>query len=475
MIPILQFTNSHFRFTMLCMDTKTAYNLALDYIYSFVDYSLKRSSELAKADFNLERMRKFVAALGNPQDAYPTIHVAGTKGKGSTSALCAAALQASGLKVGLYTSPHLLDFCERIQISGEPISHAELVELVELVKPEVAKIPSLTTFEIITALGFLYFARHIVDAAVIEVGLGGRLDATNVITPRVAVITSLSYDHMAVLGNTLDKIAGEKAGIIKPGVPVVSSSQKQEALEVLGKVAAERGSELTLVGRDVTFELGTHSLDGQTFTINRSPFTTPLLGAHQVENAATAYAALQKGGFALSDAEIAKGFAAVRWPCRFEVASRANPTVIFDSAHNEDSFLRLAQALEDYFPGRKVALIFGVSEDKHIAAMLETLRDKLAHLIVTRADHPRALEPGKIVEAVSNGPVGRPLPNQGGKLSQNQAAPKVEMVVPVEMALSRALEIAQNNGSIVLSAGSMFVTAEVKNGYLQRMSKRTNG
>jgi dihydrofolate synthase/folylpolyglutamate synthase len=449
------------------MDIETAYNHALDYLYSFVDYSLKHSSELAKADFNLDRMRALMAILGSPQDSYPTIHVAGTKGKGSTSALCAAALQAAGYKVGLYTSPHLQDFCERIQVDGEPVSHAELAELVELVRPAVAQIPLLTTFEITTALGFLHFARQKVDAAVIEVGLGGRLDATNVITPRVSVITSLSYDHMAVLGDTLAKIAGEKAGIIKPGVPVVSSSQKQEALEVLEKVAAERSCELMLVGRDVTWSPGTHSLKGQDFNIQQlvhsqhgasvsiqyATFCIPLLGLHQVENATTAYAALKKSGFNLSDDEIAKGFAAVRWPCRFEIASRTNPTVIFDSAHNEDSFLRLAQTLDEYFPGRKVTLIFGVSEDKHIAAMLTAIKGKLSRLIVTRADHPRALEPEKIIETV------------------RKVGVEYESAAPIETALARALEIAQNNGSIVLSAGSMFVTAEVKSGYLKRINR----
>src|SRR5512140_754924 len=225
-------------------DAEQSYNSALDYLYSFVDYSLKHSSELAKADFNLDRMRALMAELGNPQDRCPTVHVAGTKGKGSVCALIASGLQAAGMRVGLYTSPHLLDYNERIRINGEPVSHHDLVELVETIKPAVARIPKLTTFEITTALAFIHFARQKVDAAVIEVGLGGRLDATNVITPRVAIITSLSYDHMAVLGDTLAKIAGEKAGIIKPGVPVVSSSQKQEALEVLEKVSAARGCEL---------------------------------------------------------------------------------------------------------------------------------------------------------------------------------------------------------------------------------------
>lgn len=200
-------------------DVEAAYNLALDYLYSFVDYSLKHSSELAKADFNLDRMRALMAELGNPQDQFRILHVAGTKGKGSVCALAASGLQAAGYRTGLYTSPHLLDYCERIQVNGTPIPHEALVDVLETMKPAVGRIPKLTTFEITTALALLYFARERVEAAVVEVGLGGRLDATNVVTPAVAAITSLSYDHMAVLGNTLAKIAAEKAGIIKIGVP----------------------------------------------------------------------------------------------------------------------------------------------------------------------------------------------------------------------------------------------------------------
>src|SRR5678816_18695 len=223
---IFECTNYELRYTILRMlDTEIAYNQALDYLYSFVDYSLKHISELAKAEFNLDRMFALTAELGEPQKKYPIIHVAGTKGRGSVAALCAAGLKGAGYKTGLYTSPHLWDYVERIQINGEPISHEQLIELVEEVKPAVAKIPKLTTFEITTALGFLAFARNDVTAAVIEVGLGGRLDATNIVMPKVSVITSLSYDHMAVLGNTHAKIAGEKAGIIKPAIPVVSSPQ----------------------------------------------------------------------------------------------------------------------------------------------------------------------------------------------------------------------------------------------------------
>ncbi|PWB71650.1 MAG: bifunctional folylpolyglutamate synthase/dihydrofolate synthase [Anaerolineales bacterium] len=438
------------------MDIEVEYNKALDYLYSFVDYSLKHSSELAKAEFNLDRMFALMDALGNPQSQYPIIHVAGTKGKGSVSALCASALMAGGYKTGLYTSPHLLDYCERIQVDGEPISHEFMVELVEEIKPFVAKIPKLTTFEITTALGFLAFARKGVDAAVIEVGLGGRLDATNVVAPKVSVITSLSYDHMAVLGDTLAKIAGEKAGIIKQGVPVVSSPQKDEALEVLERVAKLKGCEFTLVGKDVKFERIESTLDGQSLSIALSGVTLkaprgrsipielqiPLLGTHQVENAATAYAALKTSGIGLSDEAIQKGFSQVKWRARFEVVRR-DPPVIFDSAHNQDSFVKLRQTFDEYFPGRQVYLIFGASEDKNIPGMFAEMKPKIRKLIITRADHPRALSVEQIIELAK------------------QAEVPYEAASPVESALARALDNSAKDGSIVLSAGSMFVTAEV--------------
>jgi dihydrofolate synthase/folylpolyglutamate synthase len=466
---IFRFTIFDLRLTIPRMDSEARYNNALDYLYSFVDYSLKHSSELAKAEFNLDRMFALMEELGNPQSKYPIIHVAGTKGKGSACALCASALQAAGYKVGLYTSPHLLDYCERIQVNGEQISHEFLAELVEEIKPAVAKIPKLTTFEITTALGFLMFAKQGCNAAVIEVGLGGRLDATNIVTPKVSVITSLSYDHMAVLGDTLAKIAGEKAGIIKRGVPVVSAPQKDEALEVLERVAKLENCELTLVSRDMKIELLESSLEGQSLRLssfffpltaphfplskesNSLTITIPLLGSHQLENAATAYAALKASGLEISDEAIQKGFAQVKWRARFEIARR-DPPVIFDSAHNQDSFAKLRETLEEYFPGRMVYLIFGASEDKNIPGMFGELKSKIKKLIVTRADHPRALEEGHIVELA------------------RQAGVESEAVSPVESALARALELSANDGRIVLSAGSMFVTAEVMRAWHERYS-----
>ena len=434
------------------MDIESAYNQALDYLYSFVDYSLKKSSELAKADFNLDLMRALMAALGNPEREYPVLHVAGTKGKGSTSALAASALSAAGYKTGLYISPHLQDFTERIQIDGRQVSHVRLVELVGQVKLAVAKIPQLTTFEITTALGFLYFARQKVDAAVIEVGLGGRLDATNVVMPCVSVITSISYDHMAVLGSTLTAIAGEKAGIIKPGVPVVSSPQREEARLVIEKVAAERNAPLTLVGRDVPFWPQEHSLDGQTFIIHHSAFRIPLLGLHQVVNAATAYAALQASGLEVPEDAIRKGFAEVTWPCRFEIVRR-EPPLVLDSAHNTDSFEKLRQTLDDYLPGRPVILIFGASEDKDVAGMLAVIKGRLGLVLATHANHPRATEPEKLVETA------------------NRLGLRAEATASVEIALARALEMSEKDGSIVLSAGSMFVTTEVKTAWENRVTR----
>ena len=428
------------------MDIEIEYNKALDYLYSYVDYSLKHSSELAKAEFNLDRMFALMEELGNPQNTYPIIHVAGTKGKGSVSALCASALMAGEYKVGLYTSPHLLDYCERIQVNGEPISHEMMIELVEEIKPAVAKVPKLTTFEITTALGMLAFAKQGCNAVVLEVGLGGRLDATNIVTPKVSVITSLSYDHTAVLGDTLAEIAGEKAGIIKDGVPVVSSPQEDEPLEVLERIARDKKCEFTLVGKYAKFEHIKSSLDGQVLTVSNPSstvnLTIPLLGEHQIENAAVAFTALKMSGIELTNEAIQKGFSQMKWRARFEIARR-EPPVIFESAHNADSFAKLRQTLDEYFPDKKVYLIFGASEDKNIPDMFAVMKTKIQSLIITRADHPRALEVERIVELAK------------------QAGVESEAVSPVESAFLRALELSKNDGSIVLSAGSMFVTAEV--------------
>jgi dihydrofolate synthase/folylpolyglutamate synthase len=444
-------------------DVEIAYQATLDYLYSFVDYSLTHSSHYAQGKFELGRMEAFLHLLGDPHRQYPVIHIAGTKGKGSTAAMIASSLRAAGYKVGLYTSPHLQEYTERIQVNGErrsasvPISPGELVELVELVKPHIAQIDQLTTFEITTAIGFLYFARQKVDAAVVEVGLGGRLDATNVVTPLVSVITSLSMDHMAVLGDTLAKIAYEKAGIIKPGRPVVLSHQAEEARQVVERVAEERKSPLFQVGREYQFEPAGHSLQGQTFRAWKTgeqpgEFSMPLLGLHQVENAATAYAALRVArdeGLSVAEEDIRKGFAGVSWPARFEVL-HLNPLVIVDSAHNRDSAMRLRQTLDDYLPGRRVILIFGASEDKDIEGMFTELMPRVSMVIATQSVHPRAMPADRLVD-----------------LAQRLGLP-AKAVLPVEKAVPAAVELAGSETSagkepaVILAAGSLFVAAAVR-------------
>jgi dihydrofolate synthase/folylpolyglutamate synthase len=430
-----------------------SYKDALDYLYSFVDFSLQKATTYSPARFSVERMQALVTSLGNPQQAFPSIHVAGTKGKGSVSVLCANALHEAGYKVGLYTSPHLDDYAERIQIDGEFIKHADLVEMVEEIKPHVAAIPELTTFEITTALAFMYFSQKKVKAAVIEVGLGGRLDATNVVLPKVCVITSISYDHTYLLGNTLTQIAIEKAGIIKLNVPVVVAPQEEAARLPIERIAQENSSPLLQVGRDILFEEISHSLDGQTLRVwtdesrkkSAVKLSIPLLGHHQVVNAATAYAALEvfnQQGIPLTKTAIKRGFLKAFWPGRFEIV-QYSPPVILDCAHNRDSALKLQLTIDEYYPGKSVVLVFGASEDKDIQGMFTELMPKVKELIMVKSFHPRAIEPDKLVEIAK--PFGRP----------------VHIVENIPTALEKALQQVGEDG-LVLVTGSIFVVAEAR-------------
>lgn len=442
------------------------YQEALDYLYSFIDYSLTRSFRYAPEKFDLGRMHDFMQRLGNPHLDYKVIHIAGTKGKGSVGAMVQSALRKANYRVGFYTSPHLHDYCERIQVNGQSLSHDMFVELIEELKPHIEESPGISTFELTTALAFLYYSRMNVDIAVIEVGLGGRLDATNIVDPLVSIITSLSYDHVHVLGDTLAQIAFEKAGIIKNGRPVILSPQREEARKVVEKVASERGSQLLEVGKDLLFAPWSRSLSGQSLLVwsaqeqeliidyiesggredwEPTRLAIPLLGYHQVENAATAYAALQsarKLGVEISETEIQLGFQEVNWPGRFEVM-RKNPPIIIDSAHNPDSALKLRLAIDDYLPGQPVILLFGASEDKDIRGMFNALLPRAHRLIITQSVHPRAIDPEELVG----------LAHQFGCLAQ--------AIVPIEEAVQTALEFAGKESAIVV-AGSLFIAAAVR-------------
>jgi dihydrofolate synthase/folylpolyglutamate synthase len=416
-----------------------------------VDYSLQRNWQFSPEQFDLARMHALASAFGDPHLRFPVLHVAGTKGKGSTCAFCASILQSAGYRTGLYTSPHLDDFAERIEIDGKPIEHAQFVALIDEMRPAIAAIPRLTTFEIATALAFLYFARQGVTAAVIEVGLGGRLDATNIVHPLVTAVTSISYDHTAILGKTLAAIAGEKGGIIKPGVPVVLSPQVAEAKDRLLQIAADQGAPVIQVGEDLHFSAETHTLTAQRMQVWQSENTTgidleiPLLGAHQVTNAATAVAicqAARRAGLTIPDSAIIAGVAKTRWPGRFEIL-QTNPPLVLDCAHNRDSALKLRQTLNDYFPGAPIWMIFGASEDKDIDGMLAELSPVLSRVVVVKSFHPRAADPQIILDRLA--PLGIPM-----------------VVIPdVAEALNQTLSAAATHpgGPLVLVTGSIFVVA----------------
>ncbi|MCS6848731.1 MAG: folylpolyglutamate synthase/dihydrofolate synthase family protein [Anaerolineae bacterium] len=391
------------------------YTEALDYLYSLANYERIPIGAYTPETLNLDRMRNVLARLGNPQERYRTIHVAGTKGKGSTCALMASCLKQLGLKVGLYTSPHLSSFRERIQVNGSLIAPEEVGVLAQKVKEAAEEVPGLTTFEAITAMGFLHFSRQDVDWAVIEVGLGGRLDATNVITPQAAVITSISYDHQHILGNTLSEIATEKAGIIKPGVPVISQAQPAAAMAVIERVAQERGAPLTVIGRHWRWTPGPFSLVKQSFEIkkvslirsNEKPFVNDLegwyeialLGKHQIENAATVIATvdvirdalLATGAHDFGARAVRDGLRLATWPGRFEIL-RADPPVVADGAHNLDSANKLAATLAEVFPGRRWTFIFGTLRDKDAEGMIKALNPRATRWIFSQqSGSPRAV------------------------------------------------------------------------------------
>ena len=388
------------------------YSGAIAYLHSLIDYEKMRLERYTPETHNLARVERLLAAVGNPHTRFPAVHIAGTKGKGSAAAMGEACLRAAGYRTGFYVSPHLHTFRERIQVDRRKIAREQVVALVEEIRPLVERVPGVTYFEAVTAMGFLHFARSEVDVAVVEVGLGGRLDATNVLTPRVSVITSLSLEHTYLLGDTLAEIAYEKAGIIKPGIPVVSAPQQPEAIKVIEAISRERGSPLTEVGRDWDYEPGPADLDGQAFAARRivgggseldGEYWTPLLGRHQLENAASVIAALDIIGqrdFCISAKAVRQGLHDVYWPGRMEILSR-EPLAVADGAHNPYSAQTLREALEEWFPGQRWALIFGASADKDVAGMLRTLLPISDYVIVTRSDHPRAAAPVELADAVA--------------------------------------------------------------------------
>ena len=396
----------------------------------------------------LDVIRDLLARLGNPQEAFPAIHVTGTNGKGSVCAFLASILRASGHRVGLYTSPHLVRFTERIRVDGEMIRDEDVARLYGEVKPHAAKMAASsetnqpTFFETTTAMAFRYFAEQRVDLAVVEVGMGGRMDATNVVRPDACAITRIGLDHTENLGRTVERIAKEKSGILKPGVPAVTVDQP--ALKVIAAKAAELGCPLTVVGRDVRYSRLGFDLDGQDVLFEDGLSLTtriPLLGTFQPENAAVAFATALavREKWRLTEAAIEKGLSAARWRGRLQVVRR-DPTVIVDGAHNAPAAAALAESLQELFPGRKLTFVVGVLNDKDLAAIADSLGPLAAKVVATRAKTPRAFEPGEIRRAFEG------------------HAP-VDIVPELREAVAKAIGSAAKEDVIVV-AGSIYVAGE---------------
>jgi len=461
------------------------YQTALQYLYGLTDYEKERIVRYDPETLNLSRVQRVLARLGDPHRSFASVHVAGTKGKGSVAAMCASVLRSAGLWTGLYTSPHLHSFRERIQVNGEPIAPGTLATLVEGCRPIFDAEPGLTTFEAVTALTFTYFARRAVDFAVFEVGLGGRLDATNVIMPQVAVITSLSFDHTYLLGDTLADIAREKAGIIKPGVPTVCAPQETEALDVIQEICDERGAPLTLIGRDWTWQplpslpayaaMGDLSpgLKGQSFELHstqnsstlQGTYTVSLLGRHQLNNAAVTIAALDllvRGGVPLHPHHLRQGLADVQWPGRFEIL-RQDPPLVVDCAHNADSISKLVATLEGWFPGRRWTFILGTSSDKDVPGMLRALAPRIDRLLATQSRHARALPSQKVAQLARE-----TLPSAGAPFAEisvtSDVASALSLVLRGDEAQHGSLpgpSAAQQRQAICVT-GSIFVVADAR-------------
>lgn len=432
------------------------YRDALTYIYGFTDYEKRGFAAYAPEFYNLDRVRRLLALLGEPQCSFQAVHVAGTKGKGSTAAMIESVLRVGGYRTGLYISPHLHTFRERIQVCGELIPESDLVRLVEEMQPLVAQVADITTFEVMTGLAFAWFAEQGVEWAVLEVGLGGRLDATNVVLPATAVITSISRDHMVILGDTLAEIAAEKAGIVKPGVPVVSAPQTDEALAVIEATCRDKGASLTLVGTDWAWELGPANLDGQTFNIYHgqeimTELWIPLLGEHQVVNAVTAVAALYRlAGVwqSLSISDLRDGLRSVCWPGRLEVLGHT-PLVVADCAHNGDSARKLMAALRSLAGNRRLIVVVGGSADHITSEVLTLLLGEADWAIATRSRHPRAAEPAWL------------------KARAAELGFSMQVTEAVAQALALALEGAGSE-DLICCTGSVFVAAEAREAWFSQ-------
>ncbi len=430
------------------------YNESIDYLYGLQKYGIK---------LGLEKITMILSALGSPHNDFRSVHIAGTNGKGSTSAMIASILRAYGYKVGLFTSPHLVSFTERMTINGVQITESEVVELTKEIKSVIdsLNVETPTFFEFVTAMAYLYFSRKGIDWGVIEVGMGGRLDCTNVITPEASVITRISYDHKEFLGDTLTAISGEKAGIIKKGIPVICSSQDEEAEDVIIKKSSEESSPLYIFGRDFNSILKKSDINGVVFDYIDHELTipnlfTPLAGDYQLINASVAVKAVsvilrqKQNENASSETfefdRLRTGLAATRWRGRLEIVSR-NPLIIIDGAHNPDASEKLSFFLREKLSNYNIILVTGIMSDKDISGILKPLLPLCHEIIFTSPNYGRAASPETLYDfALKEG-------------FSSKTAPTVKE------ALKKGLEIAESLNRkdlepLVLITGSFYTIGE---------------
>jgi dihydrofolate synthase/folylpolyglutamate synthase len=443
------------------------YQDRLEYLYGRLNYE-RLGMPKAPEELRLRRLRRLLRKLGDPHLDLRIIHVAGTKGKGSTAAMLAAALTASGLRTGLYCSPHLHRLEERFTIDGNPASPSELVTLVDVVREAVEQLEQdaptedhrgLTFFEITTAMGLSYFARRGARAVVLEVGMGGRLDSTNVVHPVLSIITSISFDHTRQLGNTLAAIATEKAGILKRGRPAVSGVRDIDARRSIRRVADSRRCSLHELGVDFWYESiapahpihrpTTGSVEARTWRTDWGRVNLPLLGAHQAHNAAVALAALDvwsevQPRLAVGRSDVVRGFATLQWPARVEVLGQ-NPWLVIDGAHNVASAVALADALRTCFPPTRRTLVFGTTREKDLEGQLRALLPCFDVIIATQyVENPRAVAPETIAASVFD------LDGRSARIASDPAE---------ALELARQLTAPED---LICVTGSLFLAAEAR-------------
>lgn len=402
----------------------------------------------------LERMQKLSGALGNPQNCFKSILVGGTSGKGSTTAMLASVLQEAGYRTGRFTSPHLSSLTERIAVDGVDIAESGLAAAVSKIRAAISGMDGdtgfehPTFFEIITTAAFMHFRDAKVDFAVLEVGLGGRLDATNIVNPLVSVITNVSLEHTRILGDTVGKIAMEKAGIIKRNGRVVTASRDKDALAVIENVCNERNASLLRVGREISVSRTSASIEGQEFDVSLGStryvgLRVPLLGRHQLDNAACALGAIHSIGAGIPEPAMRSGLSRVSWPGRLEIVRR-NPLVVLDGAKDADAMARLARTIREDIKYERLILVIGISSDKNIPGMSDA--------IIPLAD---------VVVASEHGVDGRALPAEELQKHAKRHGKAAIVIRDVRDAVKKAVSMA-GEGDLVLVTGSLFTVGDAR-------------